>query len=177
MEIRLIQALFYALIPTLFLFISACSSQIPPDIRQALHDAPTIQMVQSKPDAFLSQPVRWGGIIINTENKQASSWLTVVAYPLSKNGQPRVDQNSIGRFIASFDTFLEPQVYSRERVVTITGKIIKTESLKVGEFPYSYPVVEVQQHFLWPVEQASDALYPPWWYDPYYWPYYPPHRY
>ncbi|MDH5425895.1 MAG: Slp family lipoprotein [Gammaproteobacteria bacterium] len=158
------------------LLLTACSSQIPPAIKQALTNAPTIAMVRAAPDTYLSQPVRWGGVILGTENKQSSSRLIIIAYPLSSNGRPLLNKASNGRFIASFDSFLEPHVYKRDSVITLTGKLIKTETINIGEFPYNYPVIEVQQHFLWPLEEPANNLYPPWWYDPFYWPYYPPHR-
>lgn len=158
------------------LFLPACSSQVPPDIRHGLKDSPTISKIQADPEAYTSQPVRWGGVILNIENRQDSSRLTIVAYPLSKNGEPQVSKNTIGRFVAKFNFFLEPQVYSRDRVITLTGELIKTETIKVGNFPYTYPVIAVKQYFLWPVEEPAEILYPPWWYDPYYWPHHPPYR-
>jgi len=158
------------------LFIAACSSQIPPEIRQPLSQSPTITQIQAEPDTYVSKPVRWGGVILKTDNKKDGSWIPIVAYPLSKNGEPLTLKNSIGRFIARFDSFIEPQVYSRDRVITVLGKFVNNETVNVGEFPYNYPLIEVQKHFLWPVENLVDELYPPWWYEPYYWPYYPPHR-
>lgn len=171
-----IQRLLYSTCIFSALFLSACSSQIPPDVRQGFKDSPTIAKIQADPEVYVLQPVRWGGVIIDIENRQDSSRLTVVAYPLRKNGEPQVSKNSIGRFVANFNLFLEPQVYSRDRVITLTGEFIKRETIKVGEFPYNYPVIEVKQFFLWQVKEPADILYQPLRHEPYYWPYYPPHR-
>ncbi|MDH5394590.1 MAG: Slp family lipoprotein [Gammaproteobacteria bacterium] len=160
----------------LVLFFTACSSQIPTGIKHALTNAPTIDMVRAAPDDYLSQPVRWGGVILNTENKQSSSRLIIIAYPLSSNGRPLLNKASNGRFIASFDSFLEPHVYKRDSIITVSGKLTQTETINIGEFPYNYPLVDVQQHFLWPVEEPLNNLYPLWWYDPFYWPRHPPQR-
>ena len=175
MNIHFIQSLIYSGLAASVLFLTACSSQIPPDISQGFKNSPSISKIQAEPEVYLSQPVRWGGVIIKIENRQNTSRLTIVAYPLSRNGEPQVYKNSIGRFIASFNLFLEPQVYKRDRIITLTGQFIKAETISVGKFPYNYPVIEVKQHFLWPVEEPADMLYPPWWYDPFYWPHYPPH--
>lgn len=164
----------------LILSVSACSTLIPPEIRQPLEGSPGIGEVRDNADAFLSQKVRWGGVILGTENRQDTSRLTIVAFPLRDDGEPRVSDQSAGRFIAIVDEFLEPLVYARDREITVTGKVLKTETLNVGEFAYEYPVVQVQQYYLWP-EQIEPAYidYPPyWWYDPWYpySPFYPHHR-
>ena len=161
--------------------VSACSSHIPPEIKQPLDGSPGIAQVRHQMNAYLSQKVRWGGVILHTENKQNVSELTIIALPLSENGKPQSSDQSPGRFIAIIDEFVEPLVYSPEREITVTGQILKAETLKVGEFPYEYPVIQVEHYYLWPDEpERSYADYPPYpWYGPYYpwhYPYYYPHR-
>lgn len=158
------------------ILVSACSSHLPPEIKQPIEGAPEIAQVRENIDAYLSQKVRWGGVILSTENKDNTSRLTILAYPLSNYGEPRVSDQSSGRFIAIVDEFLEPLIYTRDRKVTITGNIIRSEIVKVGDFPYQYPVVQAQQHYLWSAEPEFDPYYyPPYWYDPWYSPYYPWH--
>ena len=163
------------------LLVSACSSHIPPEIRQPLENAPSVAEVREAADQYLAKNIRWGGVIINTENRQASSWVTLLAFPLNDYGEPVTDKPSHGRFIAIFDQFLEPTLYSKDREMTVIGKLLRIETRKVGEFPYPYPIVQVEQFYLWPPEPEPSALdYPPfWWHDPFYDPYYPyhPHYY
>jgi outer membrane lipoprotein len=158
---------------TLIVLLSACSSHIPPEIRQPLEGAPSVAQVRDRADTYLSQRVRWGGVILNTENKLNASWLTIVAFPLDDEGEPGdyADQ-SPGRFIAIVDEFLEPTVYNSDRQITVIGNLLRTETLKIGEFPYEYPVVQVEHYYLWP-PKPEPADYPPYWYDPWYNPYYP----
>ena len=158
----------------LAMLVSACSSHIPPEISLPLDNAPTIQQVHDNPNNYLSQKVRWGGVILSNENKQQSSWLTIVAFPLSDGGKPQVSDQSPGRFIAIADEFLEPLVYKRDREVTLTGTVIRTETIKVGGFPYEYPVIKVDHYYLWPLRTVYEGPdYDPYWrYSPYY-PYYP----
>ncbi len=166
----------------LILLMAACSSSIPVEIRQTLVNAPGVAQVRGQPDSYLSQQVRWGGMILETENKQNSSWLTIIAFPLSDRGEPQTSARSPGRFIARVDEFLEPLVYGRDRLITVKGSFSKTEMLKVGEYPYLYPVIDVEHYYLWPVKQVPHYVdYPPYWrYDPWYYPSYPwryPYRY
>jgi len=170
---------------TAIILLSACSSHIPPEIRQNLEGSPDVAQVREAADQHLSENVRWGGIILNIENKQSTSWLTILASPLSDSGEPRPSNKSLGRFIAIVDHFLEPLVYSKDRKITFTGQVLRTDIVNIGEYPYQHPVIQVDQHYLWPVEPAHSELdhHPYWWsdpwYDPWYDPYYPwhPHRY
>jgi outer membrane lipoprotein len=159
--------------------LSACSTHIPPEIKQPLESAPGIGEVRDKADVFVSQKVRWGGVILQTDNRQDSSRVTIVAFPLNGDGEPQVTDQSIGRFIARFDEFVEPLVFSAEREITVIGTVLKTETLDVGEYAYEYPVVQVEHHYIWPVKEYPVYIdYPPyWWYDPWYWhyPYYYPY--
>ncbi|MGB5278452.1 MAG: Slp family lipoprotein [Gammaproteobacteria bacterium] len=176
-----VQALIVSVALFLLMSISACSTHIPPEIKQPIEGAPGVGEVRDTPDAYLSQKVRWGGVILDTKNTQDSSSLTVVAFPLSNKGEPQVSDQSTGRFIAIIDQFLEPTVFTAEREITVTGTLLKTQTRDVGEFPYEYPVVQVQNYYIWPVKvDPTYVNYPPyWWYDPWY-PYYPlyyPHHY
>jgi outer membrane lipoprotein len=158
------------------IFISACSSHIPAEIRQSLDHAPSVAQVHQQPDNYTLQKVRWGGVILHTENKHNSSWLTVVALPLSNRGRPLDSDKSPGRFIAIVDGFLEPNVYNRDRKITVTGNLVRTETLKIGKFPYKYPLIQVTQYYLWPSRQKPTNIdLTPFWYGPSYYPYYSPY--
>ncbi len=161
----------------LIALVTACASQIPPEIRNSSGNSPNVSQVRTNPEVHRSQQVRWGGVILKTENKNNASWLTMVAFPLDNQGEPKSTGQSPGRFIAVVDDFLEPLVYSAEREVTIVGELLGTETVAVDEFPYDYPIVKVTQLYLWPVRSARPQYtsYPPYWYDPWYHPF--RHRY
>lgn len=165
------------------LLVSACASNIPPEIETPVAGSPSVDQVRNNLEAYKMKKVRWGGTILETVNKQDASWLKIIALPLHENGEPRDTDQSTGRFIGLVDTFLEPKLFTADRRITITGHVLRYETLKVGEFSYDYPVIQVEHYYLWPIKvepQYND--YPPyWWHDPFYpwpYPYYPryPHR-
>lgn len=166
----------------LLLAVSACTSNVPDNIKTAPARNPALTQVLEHPEQYQSQQIRWGGIILNTENLTNSTRLTVLALPLDNDGEPRTNNSSWGRFIADFGEFLEPSVYANNRMITIFGNIQDVETLKVGEYPYSHPVIKVVAHYLWPQPIPSiHHDWPPYWYDPWYYPYpyyrpYRPHR-
>lgn len=156
------------------LSLCSCASRIPVEIRGDVEHAPTVAQVHTEAEKYLSQKVRWGGKILKIENKQNTSRLTVVAFPLNGYGRPQNTRQSPGRFIAVVDRFLEPEIYSRDREITVIGNILASETHKVGEFAYSHPVVKVDNHYLWAVEEkTTDNYMHHWWHDSWYNPYYP----
>ena len=163
---------------SILLLITACSSHIPAEISTPVAGSADIASVISAPDNYINQKVRWGGIILKTENKTDNSQLTLVGFPLDDQGEPQISDQSPGRFIAVLTDFVEPVVYTKDRILTITGKLSGSHTEKVGDFDYEYPVVQVEHYYLWPVKQEPnyDDL-PYWWYDPYYpWHYPYPRR-
>lgn len=169
------RALLTALLATLLL--GACASQVPPLIREGPADSPWPATVRSQPDDYRGKQVRWGGTLIATENRKDSTRLTVLGRLLYSDGEPRLSDDNAGRFIAVVPEFLDPKVYAADRRVTVTGTVTGMETGKVGDHPYTYPVVEAQAWYLWPKETDyyhyyDDPWYDPWWYSPWNNPWY-----
>jgi outer membrane lipoprotein len=158
------------------LLLAACASQVPPAIREAPADSPSVEAVRGNAADYLQRQIRWGGRLIQTENREHATGLVVLAAPsLSKDGEPRSGDGSAGRFIAIVPEFLDPQVYAADRKVTVSGTLLGSETRLVGEFPYSYPVVQATSWYLWPEENETPYGYSyPGWYDPWYGPWYGP---
>jgi outer membrane lipoprotein len=156
------------------LLLGACASQIPQGIRKAPADMPTLEQVRTHPDDYQGRQVRWGGKLIQTENREDTTWLTLLDRPLYRDGEPKFTDDSDGRFIAIVPGFLDPQVYVSDRRVTVSGTLLRSETNKVGDYPYTYPVVQADVWYLWPVETEPPYGYPypgwyaPWYYDPWY---------
>jgi outer membrane lipoprotein len=161
--------------PLTVLLASACTSDIPQMIREAPADNPSVEAVRGHVDEYKGRQVRWGGKLIETENREKTTWLIVLSRSLSKDGEPQVSDDSGGRFIAIVPAFLDPKVYAADRLVTVTGTLKGDETRDVGEFPYRYPVVDAKAWYLWPKESEAPYGYPypyPGWYDPWYRPWY-----
>lgn len=170
------------------LLLASCASQVPVNIREAPPGNPPLDKVRGSTTDYRSQQVRWGGEILETENRENATWLTVLARPLTGNGKPELTDRSQGRFIARIPEFLDPKVYTAERNVTVRGTLVGSETRQVGDFPYAYPVVDATDWYLWPKEVVyppdyrspwwnDPFFYDPWYYDPWYrYPYYYPHH-
>jgi outer membrane lipoprotein len=156
----------------LMLLLSACGAKLPPELSADPPQAPALEQVRSNPEEHRGRQVRWGGIILATENHDNSSWISIVALELDGNGRPYDSDNSLGRFVAVVDSFVEPLTYSRDRLITVSGTLDGIKTQTVGDFRYDYPVVKVDAQHLWPKRSAppiNPYVYP----QPYYWPYRP----
>ena len=157
-----------------FLFLvtvlMACSS-VPKDLRLSTEPVLAISDVLENVDDFVGQFVRWGGVIVATENAQDETRIELVAYPLNTYARPLIERTSGGRFIAVIPGFVDPLVYTQGRELTVVGAVEGSQSKQIGQYDYQYPVVRASAHRLWSVQKDVD--YPdPYWYYPWY-PYYP----
>ncbi len=160
--------------------LTACASKPPPAIARLPADNPTLTRVRMDIDAYIGAELRWGGVITKVENKADRTWIEIVKQELGSNGRPFGSGNSEGRFIASFDKFLDPEVYKSGRPLTVVGRIEAGVTRPIGEYEYLFPVVAVEGSFLWKKRVPPPAYPPPPWgyYDPWYhpWPYYHHHH-
>jgi outer membrane lipoprotein len=146
-------------------------------------DFPDISPARVDASVF-GQTVRWGGIIIDAKNEPNRTCFEVLSRELGTYLRPNVEDRTAGRFIACKDGFYDPEVFSKGREVTLTGRIDRVEDRQIEEFNYRYPVIEVDELVLW--EERQDVLvhrdyyYDPFWYPYYwgrpYWGYYPYYR-
>jgi outer membrane lipoprotein len=90
---------------------------------------------------------------------------------------PKSKDYSKGRFIISQKGFLDPEIYSKDRKVTVAGTIAGTVVEKVNNFSHSYLEIKSREIYLWP---KDEYYYPAPYYDPWYYPYpyyWHPYRY
>ncbi len=104
--------------------------------------------------------VRWGGRIITVEPSSQQTCFEVVARELSSNARPvQAVDRSLGRFIACRTGFYDPAIFTDERDVTITGRIVDFETRRIGEYDYRYPRLAADVVYLWPVRVARERVY------------------
>ena len=143
--------------------LGGCASNIPEQIKNEKASQISPAEARQQPQAFSGQSVRWGGEIIQIENKPGYTHITILAKTLDVDGQPIISSNHQGRFIAEIDRFLEPSQYPAGREITVFGNFEKNISKLIGEYNYQHPVVKVTTFHLWPEPIPYE---PDYWYDP-----------
>lgn len=148
--------------------LGGCASKPPAAISKIPSENPSLTIVRMDIDSFIGSEVRWGGMISKVENKATETWVELVRQKLRENGKPRTNDKSDGRFIASFEGFVDPVVYELGRPLTVVGTIEGKTQRPIGEYDYIFPIVSVEGSYLWKAQsQVSDPYYPPsyWYYD------------
>jgi outer membrane lipoprotein len=134
--------------------------------------------IQKSPETYVKKTVLWGGVIIETTNKQNETLIKVLQTELDAEKRPENLDISSGRFLVHYPGFLDLVIYAKGREITVVGEIVGKEVFKVGEIQYIYPVVLSKEIHLW--EKRSEYMYgyPPYWdYNPYWWYRHPYWRY
>ena len=131
------------------LLLGACATGPRFDAAGVNHALTPRNAVGKLPAAEGTQ-VLWGGVILNTTNLKDSTDVEVLGYPLDTDQKPQRDQQPLGRFMFEAKGYLEPATYAKDRMVTVVGKLTRSQAGKVGESDYVYPVVTPGQLYLWP---------------------------
>ncbi len=144
--------------------MTACAP-VSQEIRREAEASPPFADIQKDPDRFKGTVVVWGGVIVETTNREGSTALKVMQTALDFQKRPTDLDRSEGRFIVVVDRFLDPDLFKKGREVTVGGEIAGRETHLIGEVRYVYPVVRARELKLW--EQR--VQYPPYYYDPWCW--------
>jgi len=132
------------------LFINACASPVfdSPLINKNLTYASALHSFDIMNDQYLM----WGGVILSGKNLKDTTELEILAYPLDGAGEPLKDKNSYGRFLAVKKGYLELGEFAKDRRITVMAQLTAIRKNNVGDSEYEYPVFNVQQIKIWPVE-------------------------
>jgi outer membrane lipoprotein len=145
---------FLALMSLCFL-ISGCATGISRQARsQVTYNGP-FTAVQRNPSDHAGAVLVLGGRIIENRALDGSSELVVLQMPLRSGDIPRNIDASEGRFLVRSGQFLDPSIYENGRLLTVVGRLVGSESRKIGGLDYVYPVVEAIEIKVWR-EQTSD---------------------
>src|ERR1700739_2323603 len=144
-----------ALLFFLVVVLSGCHTYpISKNIRQQAQPI-TLSQVKANPEGTRGKIVIWGGQIINVVNETHGSSIYIIALPLNKHGKPIPHKVSPGRFIATTTEFVDPEMFPQHGLITVAGGLNGVWTERLGNIPYPYPVVEIQETHVWPPEQAD----------------------
>lgn len=146
------------------------SEAVPPmPFRTLAHEA----------DQYVGKTVILGGYILETRNNPDETIIEVLQTPLKSRQEPKSRDLSEGRLIVSHEGFLDPEIYSKDRKITVAGTLIGCSAERVETCR-----IESREIYLWSEHEYRDpygyyggsVLYP---YGYHRYPYrrYPYHRY
>lgn len=103
--------------------------------------------------------VIWGGSIIDITNLPDKTRIEVLAYPLDNDFRPIKGKNTQGRFLVEKPGYLEPKDYRPGKDITVVGTLGKSQTGKIGEATYHYPVVQATRVELWQPKSQSNIQF------------------
>jgi outer membrane lipoprotein len=129
----------------------------------------TIAKARTQATQLKGKQVHWGGTILSVKNAQKHSLIEVLGRPLS-GSEPNDLKKAQGRFMIRLSGFVDPAEYKSPSRITVTGHLSGVTQGKVGNYPYTYPLVIAKSYKLWPGKTRQQTYDPvPWWWDrPYY---------
>jgi len=133
----------------LLMLLTACASG-PRYDTAGIDVQVTPQQVVGEDERWLGARVLWGGMIIASVNLRDKTQIEILAYPLDSSQRPDTDSNPLGRFLVQQPGYLETSDYTQGRLLTVTGTVQGITTGKVGDSEYTYPVVRLAEHYLWP---------------------------
>lgn len=133
--------------------VTGCATTPPLDLTGVDREVTPVQAM-AQPGEARGQRVLWGGVIVGSRNLTSGTELEVLAYPLTSAGKPDRNADPTRRFLLTHAGYLEPVDYGPGRLVSAVGKVAGAREGKVGETPYTYPLLEAEQVHLWPRESA-----------------------
>ncbi|MDY0222255.1 MAG: Slp family lipoprotein [Desulfobacterium sp.] len=99
-------------------------------------------------DGYLGQTIILGGYVIEVENNEETTLVTVLQAPLDVSDSPLSRDKSQGRFIVSVDGFLDPAVYEKDRSITVAGIVEPPILRNIGTKQVKYIKVKGREIFL-----------------------------
>ncbi len=154
---------------------TGCSVMTPAVQDDALPPLPYLELVRQAGE-YKNQTVILGGYVISVENQKAHTRMEVVQAPLGVGQKPKSKDLSEGRLVLIYEGFLDPEVYTKDRQITVGGQLLGSSATE-SDPSYPYLRVQVRDIHLWPVEKPfppnphwNDYGYPfhyPWWHHRY----------
>jgi outer membrane lipoprotein len=178
-ESSMMNVLRSALLAILIMVFTGSCSVISQQIGMDAIPPIDFKILLQESDKYLGNTVILGGYVLETNNLTDQTIIRVLQAPLGFTEEPKSKDYSEGRFIISQKGFLDPEIYSKDRKITVAGTVVGSVIEKINDFSQPYLKIQSREIYLWPEDQAyyPDPYYEPWFYPyPYYryrhYPYY-----
>jgi outer membrane lipoprotein len=158
----------FLILGIVLIFLSGCVHAVSRSVLKEVDRNITFSALIKAPNAYQGRVALLGGIIVTTINLQEGTLLEVYETRLDREGKPTNTDISEGRFLALYQGFLDSEIYSKGRKVTIAGTVQGEKSQLLGEIEYRYPYLIIKEIHLWEKEKPVQyERYPrDLWYDP-----------
>jgi outer membrane lipoprotein len=139
----------------LALIMTSCAPGISKQVRSQVTFTQPFNELQQNPKRFEGEMALLGGRIIEARSLEVGTELVVLQLPLDGSDRPQETDKSQGRFLVRTDQFLDPAIYSPGTRITAAGRVEESVQRQIGQMPYRYPVIHLEEIKTWP--QRADS--------------------
>ena len=144
------------------LMLPVSCTVISKQVRSEADPPVAFKILVAKADEFKGSTVILGGYILETSNLESETIIKVLQVPLTIGEEPGLKDSSEGRFLVYQQGFLDPEIYSKDRVITVAGEVIGSGSEVIGGNRNQYLKIKNREIFLWPEYETRGYPYHPW---------------
>ncbi len=148
-----------SLLSLALLFLLASCATTPLPVAQGQLSQLTLRQAQASES--MGTRVRWGGMIVSVMPLKNETCFEVLSRALDSGGEPKLTDQTEGRFLACGTEFRDPAAFPAGRAISFVGTIQATVTCKIGEFDQRCPRITIESLYLWP--QAQPTYYDPFW--------------
>jgi outer membrane lipoprotein len=152
--------------------LMSCAPVLSKQFREQAAPPVPFRQLLSDPHTYEGRKIILGGYILEVKNEHDGTLLTILQAPLDFQNRPHSRDKSGGRFLARTDKFMDPEIYKKDRRITVGGMITGVYEQPLGKHTYPYPVIKIEEFHLWAEEIPQDRVYDPYW-DHWGYPWYP----
>jgi len=139
--------------------MGGCTSVLTEKVLRDSEPRLAFQEVRQTPNKYLGRMVVFGGTLIQIETHKEGSWIEILQRPLDGRLKPHMDDRSDGRFLVKTDQLLEPEEFTKNRLITVAGIIAAPETRKLGSMEYHYPVLQLEEYQLWSEQRSRPNIF------------------
>lgn len=155
----------WLIIGGLLAWLCSCAV-ISRDVRRKADSSVPFETLVENTDGYIGKTVILGGYIIRAINTDKQTVISVLETPLRLGQEPGPRDKSRGRFMVTVNGFLDPEVYQKDRLVTVAGTVKGKIERKEDGHRYAYLMLDSIELYLWPQHRSTDLYrcYDPWFY-------------
>ena len=131
------------------MYMSSCTV-ISQEVRSQAESPIPFQTLIEDTDRYTGRIVILGGYILEINNLASETILKVLQVPFRVGEEPDLRDLSQGRFVVYYKGFLDPEVYARDRAITVAGKVMGSAIEEIGDERVPYLKIENREIYLWP---------------------------
>lgn len=156
---HMLRILFFSLVAVM---LPISCTVISEPVRSEAEPPLPFKTLVAQADQYRGRTVILGGYILETRNLESETIINVLQVPLRIGEEPDFKDRSEGRFLVYQQGFLDPEIYSKDRVITVAGEVIGSGSEEIGGNRIQYLKINSREIYLWPEYETRGYPYHPW---------------